>query len=482
MKKVRVRYAPSPTGKLHIGGARTALFNYLFAKNKNGNFLLRIEDTDLNRNISNGEKEQIDGLEWLGIVPDFSPFKNSEIGGPYRQSERKEIYEKYFKILEKKGLIYKCYCTKEELEESRKMQINNGSKSPKYDRKCLKNNIKKIINREPSYRFKVPDNEVYSWNDGVRGKISVPSYSIGDWVLRKSDGMFTFNFVNAIDDYLMKITDVLRGEEHISNTPKQLMIFKALNWNSPNYYHLTVIVNEEGKKLSKRDESLIQFISLFKERGYLPSAIFNYLSLLGWTPNLVEEEIFSKEELIKIFDEKRLSKSPSTFNLDKLKWTNNFYIKKLNEKEIFNFLNPFLIDSNFSIEKQKKIINLFQPQIYEGIQIREMSKLFNIDNNYNFNNEEKKLINSNIDIIEKFYFLIDKLDNLYWNNEKIKELILKTGKDLSKKGKNLMKPLRLSITKFSSGPDLSKILEIYGKKETINRIKEFLKYWNQLNI
>ncbi len=482
MKKVRVRYAPSPTGKLHIGGARTALFNYLFTKSKGGDFILRIEDTDLNRNIIDGEKEQIDGLEWLGIIPDFSPLKNNKIGGPYKQSERKKIYEKYFNILEKKGYIYKCYCTKEELELSRKTQIENGSKSPKYDRKCLKENIKKIINRDPVYRFKVPDNEIYSWVDGVRGEISVPSYSIGDWVVKKSNGMFTFNFVNAIDDYLMQITDVLRGEEHISNTPKQLMIFKVLNWESPNYYHLTIIVNSDGKKLSKRDETLIQFISLFKERGYLSSAIFNYLSLLGWTPNLVEEEIFSKEKLIKIFDEKRLSKSPSTFDIDKLKWTNNYYIKKLGEKELFDFLNPFLTNVNFSKKKKIQIFSLFQKQIYEGIEIKNLIKLFEENKNFNFENKDTKIISSNIEVIEKFYFFINKLDNLDWSNEKIKKIILDVGRELSKSGINLMKPLRLSITRFSSGPDLSKILEIYGRSETKKRIKEFLEHWKQKNI
>ncbi len=467
MKKIRVRYAPSPTGKLHIGGARTALFNYLFAKHYNGEFMIRLEDTDQKRNVEGGELDQINGLEWLGITADISPLKDDG-NGPYRQSERLDIYQKYVDILLKLGMAYECYCTPEELEASRDRQLKNGSKSPKYDRKCLLNSIKKP-GATPSIRLKVPDNEEYTWDDGVRGKISVPSYAIGDWVIKKSDGMFTYNFANVIDDYLMEITDVMRGEEHIANTPKQLMLYKMFNWTPPKFYHLTIITNEDGKKLSKRDESLVQFINLFKELGYLPEAVFNFLALLGWTPK-INEEIFSKQKLIEIFDENRFSKSPSMFNIQKLKWTNNYYIKKLSEDELFNFLNPYVKDVKLSDEKKRKIFLLFQPQLNEGIEIKKLIKLFE-KNVGKINTESKTIIDENIDVLELF---LEKIETIEWNSIEIKNEILKIGEILSKKGAKLLKPLRLSISGYESGPDLSTIIEIFGREKTKTRLLEYL--------
>jgi len=463
----RLRYAPSPTGKLHIGGARTALFNYLFANHYGGKFILRIEDTDIDRNIEDGEKNQIDNLEWLGININEDPIKGGDYG-PYRQTERLDIYNKYIDELLEKGVAYKCWCTPEELELERNKQKDAGIISPKYSGKCA-NNATPIEGMIPSIRIRIPKDEIFTWDDGVRGKISVPGKDVGDWVIRKSNGIPTYNFAVVIDDHLMKITDVLRGEEHISNTPKQIHLFDVFGWEKPKFYHLSVIIGKDKKKLSKRDESTLQFIHLYKERGYLPEAIFNFLALLGWTPG-IEEEIFNKEELIKLFDEKRLSKAPSFFDLNKLKWINNEYIKKLNEEELWNLLIPFASDVPLEKAQKKLIFRTFQPQLKEGIEIVELLKLFTDD--YHISLEHKKFALDNKKVIELF---LEKINDLkQWKQEYIKEKLIEVGYDLNIKGKLLMMPIRLATTGKQHGPDVSSVLTIFGKEETVKRLEAFL--------
>ena len=301
--EIRVRYAPSPTGHLHIGNARTALFNYLFARNKGGKFIIRIEDTDSKRNIEGGEESQLKYLKWLGMDWDESVDVGGEYG-PYRQSERNDIYQKLYQELLDKGLAYKCYCTEEELEAEREAQMEKNE-TPHYSGKCRHLTAQQQASleaegRKPSIRFAVPQGKVYTFNDMVKDEVSFESDGIGDWVIVKKDGIPTYNFAVAVDDHLMKISHVLRGDDHISNTPKQLMIYEAFGWETPIFGHMTLIVNERRKKLSKRDESIIQFIEQYEELGYLPEALFNFITLLGWSPG-GEEEIFSKEEFIKIF-------------------------------------------------------------------------------------------------------------------------------------------------------------------------------------
>lgn len=330
-KEVRVRYAPSPTGHLHIGNARTALFNYLFARNKQGKFIIRIEDTDKKRNIAGGEESQLKYLKWLGMDWDESVDVGGEYG-PYRQSERNHIYETYYNQLLENGHAYKCYCTEEELEAEREAQTERGE-NPQYSGKCRhlteeQRRQYEAEGRQPSIRIAVPEGKTYTFDDMVKGVVSFESEGIGDWVMVKKDGTPTYNFAVAVDDYLMEISHVLRGDDHISNTPKQLVVYDALGWEPPIFGHMTLIVNESRKKLSKRDESIIQFIEQYEELGYLPEALFNFITLLGWSP-AGEEEIYSKEEFIEIFDANRLSKSPALFDTQKLTWMNNQYMKKL---------------------------------------------------------------------------------------------------------------------------------------------------------
>ena len=291
--EVRVRYAPSPTGHLHIGNARTALFNYLYAKHFDGKFIIRVEDTDEKRNVEGGEESQNTFLKWLGIEWD----EGADIGGeygPYRQTERLDMYQKYTDELLERGLAYKDYMTAEELEAEREAQIASGQ-TPKYSGAHRDLTAEQIAafeaeGRKPSIRFRVPDNTTYTFQDLVRGEISFESSDFGDWVIVKQNGIPTYNFAVAIDDHLIKISHVLRGET-ISNTPKQMMIYNAFDWTAPKYGHMTLILNEERKKLSKRDNHVVQFIEQYKDLGYLPEAMFNFISLLGWSPVGEEENI-----------------------------------------------------------------------------------------------------------------------------------------------------------------------------------------------
>ncbi len=462
-KKIITRYAPSPTGSLHLGGARTAIFCYLYAKHNNGDFLLRLEDTDIERNLVDGEKNQLDGLKWLGIEPDFFPGKENE-NGPFRQSERLEIYDKYAQKLIEEGHAYYCNCSKERLDNLREEQQKNGMFSFRYDGKCLRDKVKDTKNA--SIRLHVPTNKVFEWDDGVRGKIKVPSDSIGDWVIVKSNGIPTYNFANVIDDYLMKVTDVMRGEEHISNTPKQLHLYELFNWDAPRFHHLTIIINDNGKKLSKRDESVMQFIHLYKENGYLPNAVLNFLSLLGWSPKN-EEEIFTKEELIKLFEIEGLSKSPSKFDIEKLKWINNFYIKELYEEQLILFLKPFSKNIlNFNDDFKLRIMKLFQPQLREGKEFEKLTELFTNeykDVDEDFKSEHDLILNK----------LKEKLLNISeWNLEKIKQTISEISSETGLKGRNLLLPIRVFVSRKKSGPEIAQVIYILGKEETTKRIME----------
>src|SRR5699024_3052089 len=321
-KEVRVRYAPSPTGNLHVGNARTALFNYLYARHYDGTFIIRTEDTDKKRNVEGGEESQLTFLKWLGIDREEGPDVRGDFG-PYRQMERLSLYDKYVDELLERDVAYECFMTAEELEAEREEQRANGQ-IPKYSgaHSQLTEEEKEAFRaegRQPSIRIRVPEGVTYTFNDIVRGDISIESSDYGDWVIVKKDGIPTYNFAVAIDDHLMGITHILRGEEHISNTPRQMMIYDAFGWKAPKFGHMTLILNEERKKLSKRDEHILQFIEQYKNLGYLPEAIFNFITLLGWSPG-GEEEIFTQDQLIEIFDPARLSTSAAVFDAKKLEW------------------------------------------------------------------------------------------------------------------------------------------------------------------
>lgn len=478
-KEVRVRYAPSPTGHLHIGGARTALFNYLFAKHNNGKFIFRLEDTDSKRNIEGGEASQLDNLIWLNIIPDESPTQPGAYG-PYRQTQRLDIYQKYAEELIDRGLAYRCFCTNEELDEMRAEQEKAGIYSFRYDKRCSKLSKEeeaKLLDegKEYSIRFNVNADTTYKWNDIVRKEVSFEGKDISDWVIIKSNGIATYNFAVAVDDHLMEISHVFRGEEHISNTPKQLMVYEAFGWEPPTFGHLTLIVNEARKKLSKRDETIMQFVSQYRESGFLPDAMFNFFSLLGWSPE-GEEEIFTKEEIIEQFNVSRLSKSPSMFDKKKLYWLNNHYIKNLDENESHEFLKEFLTDgydlTNKSDEWINKVIDLFKPQINYGAEIIELVKPFFIDKEVS---KEDLTLLREMDAEDLLKLIKEKFNNLIdFNAENIKLEINDAGVTLSKKGKNLFMPIRLAVFGSKSGADLASAIELSGKEKAVNNIERVL--------
>lgn len=482
--KVRVRYAPSPTGHLHIGGARTALFNFLYAKHHDGDFIVRIEDTDVARNIEGGEASQLDNLKWLGIEYDES----IDIGGPYapyRQMERLEIYTEYANKLIDMGMAYKCFCTSEELEADREAQQERGVAAPMYNGKCRHLSKEEVAAKEEAgepytIRFKVPENVVYKFDDLVRGEISFESKDIGDWVIVKANGIPTYNYAVVLDDHMMDITHVFRGEEHLSNTPKQLMIFNAFGFEPPHYGHMTLIVNENHKKLSKRDESIIQFVKQYRDLGYLPEAMFNFFALLGWSPE-GEEEIFTKEELIEKFDEKRLSKSPSMFDKQKLKWMNNQYMKKLNSEEVVALTLPFLqkeglLPENLSEEQQEwanKLIGLYHEQMSFGAEIVDLSRMF-FTEELAYTDEEKEVLAGEQvpEVMAAFKEQLQQLES--FEPADIKKAIKTVQKETGHKGKNLFMPIRVVTTGEMHGPELNDALSLLGKETVVKRIEAFI--------
>jgi nondiscriminating glutamyl-tRNA synthetase len=484
---IRVRYAPSPTGHLHIGNARTALFNYLFARNAGGKFIIRIEDTDQKRNVEGGELSQLKYLKWLGIDWDESIDVGGDYG-PYRQMERLDLYKKYAEELLEKGLAYKCYMTEEELEQEREEQKARGQ-IPRYSgahRDLPSEQEEQFIaeGRKPSLRLRVPLNETYIFQDIVKGRISFESSDFGDWVIVKKDGTPTYNFAVAVDDHLMKISHVLRGEDHISNTPKQMMIYRAFGWEVPTFCHMTLIVNEERKKLSKRDGSIIQFIEQYADLGYLPEALFNFIGLLGWSP-VGEEEIFDRETFIKIFDADRLATSPAVFDPNKLKWVNNQYIKAAELSRVVELALPHLIEagklpSDLDGEERQwaeELISLYKEQLSYGAEIVELTELF-FKQEIDYDAECVEVLQEEQvpSVMESFLGKIDELEE--FTPEQIKATIKAVQKETGAKGKKLFMPIRVATTGQTHGPELPNAIFLLGKETIKVRLQSVLEQFN----
>lgn len=484
-KRVRVRYAPSPTGFLHIGNARTAMFNYLFAKHYHGDFVLRIEDTDVERNVEGGEESQLHYLRWLGMEPDESPLNPGKYG-PYRQMERLDLYKEVVDELIDRGLAYKCFCTSEELQAEKEAQEAAGI-APMYNRKCAYLTHEEIAEKEAAglpyvIRLRVPEGKHYTWKDMIRGKINVESKDIGDWVIVKSNGIPTYNFAVVVDDHLMEITHVFRGEEHISNTPKQLMVYEMMGWEAPEYGHMTLIVNEQHKKLSKRDNSIMQYVSQYDEAGYLPEAMFNFMALLGWSPEGTEE-IFTKEELIEQFSEKRLSKAPSMFDKHKLAWVNNRYIKKMTPEECAALCIPYLKNaydcSDISDEWLKQLVALYQEQLSYGQEIVELTEIF-FKQSITYNDEAKEVLawETEAAVLSEFKCQLEMLED--WSVEGLAAAIKQVQVNTGIKGKPLFMGIRVAVTTSLHGPDLKNSILMIGKEETLKRVNQCLNAWEDL--
>ncbi len=486
---IRVRYAPSPTGHLHIGNARTALFNYLFARHYKGKFIIRIEDTDTKRNVADGERSQLDNLKWMGLDWDEGPDVGGNYG-PYRQSERKDIYQKYIDELLDKGLAFKSYVTEEQLQATREAQ-RAAHQAPHYvyeyagmtDEEIKQSQAEaEAKGLKPVVRFRVPEGKTYEWDDIVKGHLSFESKTVGgDFVIQKRDGMPTYNFAVVIDDHLMKISHVFRGDDHVSNTPKQLMIYEALGWKAPKFGHMSLIINSEtGKKLSKRDESILQFIEQYRDLGYLPEAMVNFIVLLGWSP-VGEDEIFSLKQFIKMYDEKRLSKSPAAFDRKKLIWINNQYMKAVSADRVFDVAMPQLIEAGLiekhapaqKMEWMRRCVELFKREISYAHEIIDYVKPF-VNGPAEISDDAKKEMQDDdaLTVLQEFRKRIAALD--YMDATNVLAIIKGIQKDTGIRGRKLWMPIRIAVTHEMEGPELPESIELFGQETTLKHLDQMI--------
>lgn len=502
---VRVRFAPSPTGPLHIGGVRTALYNYLFARHHQGTFILRIEDTDQTRYIPGAEKYIFDCLEWLGISYDEGPGTNGQFA-PYRQSERKEIYKDFAQKMLQNGNAYLAFDTPEELEAKR-LEFEKEGKVFKYDqntRNALRNSlslpadeVKRFIRENvPSVvRIKIPENREIHFYDLIRGEVVFQSCELDDKVLLKTDGLPTYHLANVTDDYLMKITHVIRGEEWLPSTPLHVLIYEFLGYKDamPQFAHLPLILKPNGKgKLSKRDGDAGGFpvfllewtdpvtnekFNGYRESGYLPEAVINLLSFLGWNPG-TEQEIFSLEELIQNFSLERVGRSGSHFDPEKAKWYNHQYIQKTENEILTNILREQLSERKILFNKQKLpgIISLVKDRLYFTNELFDQTiYFFCAPVSYDEDFKRKKWKEKTNMILSQ---LVDFMDSIELFNSENLNKIIKEFIELNMLNMgDVMNPLRLCLVGKPSGIHLIDLMEVLGKHETINRIKKCLDYY-----
>jgi len=495
--EVRTRFAPSPTGFFHIGSARTALFNYLFAKKNQGTFILRIEDTDAERSDPKFEKDIIENLKWLGIDWDE---------GPYRQSERRDVYAKYLEKLLNEGKAYYCFCSEEELEAKRQEQMSRGL-PPRYNGKCSKlssEEVKKKLaeGQQSIIRFKIPVKKV-SFNDLIRGKVEFDASLIGDISIAKDLASPLYNFAVVVDDFEMKISHVIRGEDLLPNTPKQILLQEALDFPQPEYGHLPLILGPDKSKMSKRHGAVS--MGEYKKEGYLPETIINFLALLGWNPG-TEREIFSIVSLIKEFSIERVQKGGAVFNVKRLDFLNGFYIRQKSPEKLTELCIPYLIQEGLiepvfkseqyppayggisisqaykiigtkeeiNFDYLKKIVAIYQERLKKLSEIIELTDFFFKDKlDY-----EKKLLQWKNMIDEEIGNSLDKLTDLLskinegdWNKENLGNILMSETEKAGDRGKILW-PLRAALTgkEASAGP--FEIAEILGKEKTLKRLQE----------
>ncbi len=465
---VVTRFAPSPTGYLHIGGLRTALFSYLWAKKNGGKFLLRIEDTDLKRNSKEAALAIEEAFRWVGLKQD---------GDIVYQSSRINIYKEHIQKLLDENKAYYCYMSKEELDELRESQMKKKER-PRYDGRYRDFKGTPPEGIEPVIRIKTPLNETITFEDGIKGKISVKTDEVmDDFIIARSDGSPTYNFVVALDDHYMGITDVIRGDDHLSNTPKQIVVYRAFGWDLPKFYHVPMILNPQGKKLSKRDGALD--VMEYKREGYLPEALLNFLVRLGWSHG--DDEIFSLDEMIELFDPKDINRSASAYNVQKLLWLNAYYIKNSSYDRIESELKYFKIDlSNLDIFKKELLIDslkqraktlkefalmidtiLKRPKEYEQKAVKKFLKA-----------DAKQRAVKFLEFLEKYDKKLDKpidYEEFLQNFLKAEELKLK----------DIAQIIRISVVGSAVSPSIYDIMSIIGADELKIRVKNLIKFMEE---
>ena len=440
------RFAPSPTGYLHIGGLRTALFNYLWAKKNNGKFLLRIEDTDRTRHNEDAVKAILNAFEWVGLKNDDEIFY---------QSQRMDIYKKYIQQLLDEKKAYYCYMTKDELDKLREEQIAKGER-PKYNGKYRNFTGTPPAGINPVVRIKAPETGTITVFDEIKGRIDFKvEETLDDFIIARADGTPTYNFVVAIDDALMGVNEVIRGDDHLSNTPKQIIVYEALGFPIPKFYHVPMIHNEKGRKLSKRDGATD--VMEYQKMGYFPEALLNFLVRLGWSYG--DQEIFSMSEMLEYFDPKDINRSASIYNLEKLNWINGEYIKNQTAEKLAEYVSI----------KNTSIIELVKSRTSTLVQLEnEVKKIALPPKEYDSKSLKKHFKELNIKLLKEFF---DILKNSNESCEKIfNEVLEKNGVGIAK----LAQPIRIALVEIAQSPSVIEVMKILGRDEVLTRIEKLL--------
>jgi glutamyl-tRNA synthetase len=462
MAEVRTRFSPSPTGSLHLGGAHTALFNWLIARHFNGTFILRIEDTDKERSKEEFVEEILTAMRWLGLDWDE---------GPYRQSERLPIYQDYINRLLEKQAAYYCNCPPEDLEARRQAALARGDK-PKYDGRCRNRGLPK--GPDTAVRFKTPPIGVTRWNDAIKGPIAFDHQELDDLVLQRADGIPTYNFAVVVDDITMRVTHVIRGEDHIPNTPRQLLIYQALGAPPPLFAHMPLMLGKDRAKLSKRHGALS--ILTYREQGFLPQALNNYLARLGWSHG--DQEIFSREELIRYFSLEHVTTSPGVYDEEKLLWLNSHYLKETPPPELARLLAPFverILGVTAHPEYLAKVAATLSARAKTLVEMAEMARFYFLDPRpYEDKAAAKFLTAANVPLLEEVARRIAALEPL--SEEALAGIFTTLAAETGRKMKDVAQPVRLALTGKTASPGLYEIISILGKDKTLNRIENAIKW------
>jgi len=478
---VRVRYAPSPTGLPHVGNIRTALFNWLFARHSSGSFIVRIEDTDVNRKVEGAVDAILDSLRWLGIDWDEGPEADGAYG-PYFQSQRLDVYQKTAQLLVAQGHAYPCYCSPQRLEQMRAEQAHR-KQPPGYDRRCrnlsqeerAKFEVQGVV---PVIRFKIPLEGQTRFNDLIKGEVAFDNSTLDDFVLLKSDGYPTYHLANVADDHLMKITHVLRADEWLSSTPRHMLLYNALGYQPPLFAHLPMILGNDRSKLSKRHGATA--IIEYRDQGYLPQAMMNFLALLGWALD-DHTELFTKEDLIHHFSIERISKTSAIFNLDKLRWMSGVYIRKLSTDELTDLLMPFLdrglpqsVERPLSREYIKRIAPLIQERLTAFGEAAELYKFFFVDElDYNVDLLLGKKL-TKIDAIRGLEDAVERLQALSFDAQSLESTLRPLASELGFKTGDFFGVLRVAVTGRTAAPPLFQTMASLGKERCLKRIEAAL--------
>ena len=486
---VRVRFAPSPTGFVHIGGLRTALYNYLFARKNDGKYILRIEDTDQDRYVEGAIEGMLKSMAWTGIehdegvVLDGEQLSQKGDFGPYIQSQRLDIYQKYIKTLLESGDAYYCFCSKERLDKIREEQKAEGLTTG-YDGHCRdlsKEEVQKRLEAGEQHviRLKFPKGRDIKFNDIIRGEVVMNTEDLDDQVLIKSDGFPTYHFAVVVDDHLMKITHIIRGEEWLSSTPKHVYLYEAFGWEIPQYVHLPNILNRDRKKLSKRHGDVA--VEDFLNKGYLPEGLVNYIALVGWSPE-DNQEIFTMKELEQQFSLERVSKSGGVFDVDKLNWVNGHYIRESSVERITDLAIPYLIEAGYITEIDAKekyewlkdLVSVLQDRISYIAEIKDNAAIFFRTEIELKDDESKELIKLDHvpQLMDVFKTKIEETEII--DEDFGKRVFKEIQKETGIKGPNLFKPIRVVLTGESHGPDLPLVMKVLGRQNILNRI-EYIK-------